>query len=65
MKAMHVTLERNNTEMKAKLSWSSDRQNSSAQKRAERVRSFNTPSSSKRDEVSTYRHHHLHSPYKL
>lgn len=50
MKAMHVTLERNNTEMKAKLSWSSDRQNSSAQKRAERVRSFNTPSSSKRDE---------------
>ncbi|CAH1422883.1 unnamed protein product [Lactuca virosa] len=50
MKAMHDTLERNNTEMKAKLSWSSDRQNSSAQKRAERVRSFNAPSSSKRDE---------------
>ncbi|KAI3521329.1 hypothetical protein L1887_10792 [Cichorium endivia] len=52
MKAMHDTLERNNTEMKAKLSWSAERQNSvsSARKRAERVRSLNARSALKRDE---------------
>ncbi|KAL4584447.1 hypothetical protein LXL04_009048 [Taraxacum kok-saghyz] len=50
MKSMHDTLERNNTEMKAKLSWSADKQSSSARKRAERVKSFTSPSPLKRDE---------------
>ncbi|XP_024960991.1 uncharacterized protein LOC112501558 [Cynara cardunculus var. scolymus] len=52
MKAMHDSLECHTTEMKAKLSWSADRQNSvsSAQRRAERLRSFNARSALKREE---------------
>ncbi|CAI9280903.1 unnamed protein product [Lactuca saligna] len=65
MKAMHDSLERNNTEMKAKLSWSSDRQNSSAEKRAERIRSFNAPSSSKRDEPLDFGQQSIKKPLPI
>lgn len=50
MKAMHDSLERHTTEMKAKLSWS-ENSVSSAQRRAERLRSFNARSALKRDEL--------------
>lgn len=50
MKAMHDRLEHSSAEMKAKLSLSADRQDpvSSARRRAERLRSFNTRSATKR-----------------
>ncbi|KAJ9568511.1 hypothetical protein OSB04_004477 [Centaurea solstitialis] len=52
MKAMHDSLERHTSEMKAKLSWSADRQNSvsNSQRRAERLRSYNVRSALKREE---------------
>ncbi|KVH88456.1 hypothetical protein Ccrd_026790, partial [Cynara cardunculus var. scolymus] len=52
MKAMHDILERSSAEMKAKLSWSADRQDSifSAHRRTERLRSFNARSAMKREQ---------------
>ncbi|XP_052627727.1 uncharacterized protein LOC111910361 isoform X2 [Lactuca sativa] len=51
MKAMHDRLEHSSAEMKAKLSFSADRQDpmSSARRRAERLRSFNARSVMKRE----------------
>lgn len=52
MKAMHDNLERNSAEMKVKLSGSADGQDSavSARRRAERLRSFNSRSTMKREQ---------------
>ncbi|XP_059644723.1 uncharacterized protein LOC132286408 [Cornus florida] len=52
MKAMQDSLERSRAEMKAKFSGSADRQNSvfNARQHAERLRSFNTRSTMKREE---------------
>ncbi|XP_071741975.1 uncharacterized protein [Rutidosis leptorrhynchoides] len=50
LKAMHDSFERSNAEIKAKLSWSADRQDSvsTARRRAEKLRSFNARSAIKR-----------------
>ncbi|XP_057770720.1 uncharacterized protein LOC130990495 isoform X2 [Salvia miltiorrhiza] len=52
LKSMHDSLERNKSEMKAKLSGSADRQISvsSARRRAERLRSYNSRSTLNRDQ---------------
>lgn len=52
LKAMHDSLERSNAEIKAKLSWSADRKDSvsTARRRAEKLRSFNARSATKREQ---------------
>nr|XP_043623743.1 uncharacterized protein LOC122595448 [Erigeron canadensis]XP_043623744.1 uncharacterized protein LOC122595448 [Erigeron canadensis] len=52
MKALHDSLERSSAEIKAKLSWSADRQDSvsTTRRRAERLRSFNARSALKREQ---------------